>query len=556
MIHDLSRTFCTVLLCCLCGVCTSRICMAQTDAYGNIRFEETIDKSGIDFVHTDGGTGQHYLYETVTGGLSTFDFDNDGSIDICFTTGILPQNPEQSTPVKLLFRNRGAGQFVDVSQQSGLDVPAYSLGSVVGDFDNDGFDDLYLNCFGFNLFFVNNGDGTFARKLDDPSVSFSHLGAGAVFLDIEGDGDLDLWVGSYVKFDYEKKVSRMVFGVPAAPGPKDFPPASDRLFRNNGDGTFTDVSQQAGVSAVAGTSMGMVSLDFDSDGDVDVFVCNDGMENFLWQNDGTGHFDEVAQLLGVAYDLLGATQANMGVDCADIDGDGWLDLVATNFDAETPNVYCNVQGKYFDDLSAKWGLGIASRDVKWGVAIGDFDLDSWPDLFIATGHLFEGVTEVGSSQKFASLNRLFRNYQGKRFSEVLTDAAGPLKVHHVSRGVCAEDFDNDGDLDLLIVHLNAKPSLLQNQTPRNDTQWLKVQLIGTNSNRNAAGTLVTVQTKDRLQRQVVCCGRGYQSHFGSLLQFGIPPDQWPCNIEIRWPNGQTQSLTCQTGATELKIVQP
>lgn len=517
-----------------------------------IRFEDVTARTGIEFIHSDGSCGDPQIQETVTGGLATLDYDGDGMMDLFFTSAVRAGQSEKKISNRL-YRNLGGWRFEDVTEQAGLAGDWFTLGVVVGDYNNDGFPDIFINNWGQNVLFENNGNGTFSPVMDDAIYSARQLGAGACFLDIDGNGNLDLWIGNYVQLDRRKAQARRSFGSVAAPGPRDFESDYDQLLRNNGDGTFSEISQLSGIQSVAGTSMGMICFDFDQDGDTDVFVCNDAMENFLWENDGSGHFTEVGQLLGVAYGFGGATQASMGVDCADWDNDGWLDLVATNFDSEVPNAYINRQGAFFEDLSVRMGLGHAARDVKWGIVLSDFDRDGFVDLAIATGHLYEGITAPGSALKVASRNRLFRNEMGKKFTIVPEDGQGGFAQETVGRGMVAEDLDNDGAVDLVVNNLNSLPQILQNITDT-ENHWLKIRLVGTRTTRDAVGSTVIVRTRQAVYRQEVHRGRGYQSHYGNWLHFGLGREVVE-SVEVHWHGGQKQVLTDLPTNSQIVIIQ-
>ena len=523
------------------SVATAQTKKIQTSKTSEIRFDDISLETGIDFLHTDGGSGKHFIIETICSGLAIFDFDGDGLMDIYLLNGAHHEGkmPGQ-VPINRLYRNLGDWRFVDVTESAGVGDANHSLGVTVGDYDNDGDPDLIISNYGPKVFYRNNGDGTFDSLKDAPGTKEFRVGAGLSFLDVDSDGNLDLYVANYIKFDYDKDVSRLIFGIPAAPGPKDYEPDNHQLFRSNGDGSFTDISMESGIGLQPGAGMGMVSFDFDRDGDTDVFVCNDSAENFLWENDGKGKFTEIALLAGVAYDYAGLRQASMGVDCADIDHDGWLDLVSTNFQDEIPNVYRNSEGKFFDDLGVAYGLGVATRSVTWGVGLSDFDNDSYVDLFLASGHLIDTVELLDDSVQFATRNFLLRNMGGKRFYDVSSTAGKGLQVEKASRALGCEDLDQDGDLDVVILNLNSTPTLLRNETVRSNNHWIELRLVGISSNRDAVGTRVVVHTKNGDQTQEVVRGRGYQSHYSNDLHFGLGSADIIDFVEVHWHSGSQE----------------
>ena len=514
------------------------LCSAQAP----ISLEDMTQQSGIDFEHFSGRSGKSYLVETVTAGLATFDYDNDGWIDIYFLNAapLLNQRVDPP-PTNRLFRNLGGMRFVDVTTQSGSGDLGFALGVTVGDFDNDGDQDLFVSNFGPNVLLENYGDGTFARHVFEPTDARRRVGAGVALLDIDQDGNLDPYFANYVDFSFDQRGNRKVFGVPTAPGPKDYEPDTSTLYRNLGDGSFRDISIESGIGLMAGPGMGIVAFDFDGDQDTDVFVGNDSAANFLFENKGNSTFEEIGLLAGVAYDLTGSQQGTMGADVGDFDCDGDLDLVTSNFMDEIPTLYRNSGKGYFDDVGAVSGLGVASRSVKWGVGFADFDLDSWPDIFLASGHLIAGISRVKDSEKFASPNYIFRNLEGKRFSDVTSTVGSAGKAVDVSRGIALDDLDNDGDVDVVVLNLDDQPQVIQNTT-KNSNHFLQIQLVGKESNRDAVGSLVTVRVGEKTMAQAVHSGRGYQSHFGTRLSFGVGQTFDAVSISVQWQNGQKQEF--------------
>ncbi|MHC4517449.1 MAG: FG-GAP repeat domain-containing protein, partial [Planctomycetota bacterium] len=351
---------------------------------------DVTSQTGIAFVHTDGSSGERYIVETVTAGLALFDYDNDADTDIYFLNGApLKGTTVKDAPRNALYRNDGNWTFTDVSQQAGVDDPGYGLGVAAADYDNDGDRDLYINNYGPNVLYRNNGDGTFTDVTRQARVANGHkVGAGACFLDIDADGDLDLYVANYVNFTYDNHQIARFNGFPAYVGPLNYEGTPDTLYRNNGNGTFTDISAASGIAAHPGTGMGMVCADYDNDGDTDVFVGNDVAGNSVFENDGSGHFEEVGLLTGLAYDLAGRAQGTMGVDCGDYNNDGLLDFHVTSYQQDWATLYRNLGDGMFEDVTRTTKAGGQTYvHVTWGNGLADFDNDGDLDIFIACGHL-------------------------------------------------------------------------------------------------------------------------------------------------------------------------
>ncbi|MCH5373313.1 MAG: VCBS repeat-containing protein, partial [Planctomycetes bacterium] len=362
-----------------------------------IRLLDVTARSGIAFQHTDGGSGRQYIFELMVGGLALLDYDGDGLVDIYFLNGAPSRGQAVATvPRNALYRNNGDGTFTDVTRQAGVGDPGHGLGVTAGDYDNDGDPDLYVNNFGPNVFYRNEGDGTFSDITASTGVACGDkVGAGACFLDVDGDGDLDLYAANYVDFDFRRHDVRAAASFPYPPGPKDYPPVPDSLFRNDGNGGFTDISHSSGIGSLAGPSMGMICLDYDSDGDTDIFVCNDGTANFLFRNDGVGNFAEEGLLAGLAYNLRGDSNGSMGADCGDYDNDGLLDLFMTDYTSESPVLYHGLPGGFFEDVTNAAGAGAAVHPhTNWGAGFVDFDNDGDRDLFIACGHFLSNIPEI------------------------------------------------------------------------------------------------------------------------------------------------------------------
>lgn len=530
---------------CLVSLSWIAVLAAAAEAAGPIVFRDMLPASGISFRHTDGSSGQRYIVETVTAGLATFDYNSDGLIDIYFLNGAPLQGTRfERPPRNALYRNDGDWRFTDVTDEAGVGDTGFGLGVAVADYDNDGDADIYVNNFGPNVLYRNNGDGTFTDITAAAGVANGHkVGAGTCFLDADADGDLDLYAANYVKFTYENHVPRSMDGYPQYAGPKDYDPEPDVLYRNEGDGTFTDASAESDVGTVAGTGMGMVCGDIDADGDTDIFILNDVAGNFLFQNDGTGRFEEISLLAGVGYNLDGHELGSMGVDCADYDNDGRLDFFMTSYSGEYPVLYCNMGEAVFEDATLVSGAGAGCfPHVNWGTGFGDFDNDGYRDLFVANGHLQDNIDLYDDTTSFAVKNVLLRNTGAGRFIDVSDQAGDGLQIALSSRGAALDDLDNDGRIDVVVLNARREPTLLLNDTPFNGRHWLQVQLRGTKANRDGVGARVTLTSGDLTLVDEVHSGRGYQGHFGTRLHFGLGTCDRVDRLEVRWIGGQTNVL--------------
>ncbi|MCA9193808.1 MAG: CRTAC1 family protein [Planctomycetales bacterium] len=527
--------------------------MAQAPTF----LQDVTPESGIQFQHFSGNSGKHFIVETVASGLVSFDFDGDGLLDIYFLNGApLLNRSADPQPTNHLYRNEGDFRFHDVTQRAGVGDTGFALGGVAGDFDNDGDQDLFISNFGNTVLLENSGDGTFVRREYSAPHERPQVGAGLALLDINRDGLLDLYVANYVQFGFDRDVSREIFGVPAAPGPKDYLPEKDCLYLNLGEGNFLDISAQSGISDVAGTGMGVIAFDFDRDSDTDIFVGNDSAPNFLFENLGESSFAEIGLLAGLAYDVTGAQQATMGVDFGDYNHDGWLDLVTTNFADEVPTLYENSGAGFFDDVGVAAGLGVANRSVTWGVAFVDIDNDSWLDLYIAAGHLISGVSRLNDTERFEAPNLLLLNDGGGKFTNWSHTVKGD-RPERVSRSVAVDDFNNDGRVDVAVLNLNDTPQLYANvcnSTPAN--HFLNLHLVGQLSNRDGVGCEVIVRAGSLQLAQQTCRGRGYQSHFGSRLHFGLGKHATVDSITISWPSGVEQQIGPISGDRFMTIFEP
>jgi enediyne biosynthesis protein E4 len=507
-----------------------------------IQLRDVTATSGVSFRHFDGSGGQRYIIETVASGVATFDYDNDGWIDLYFPNGAPLKNATNSPPSDpfrdALYRNNGDRTFTEVTLPAGLGDTNFTLGVTVGDYDNDGFADLYLSNFGFNVLYHNNGDGTFSDVTAQAGVAGSqHVGAGVNFLDFDGDGHLDLFAASYIQFAYENHKPTTIRGIPAYAGPKEYPLCPNTLFHNNGDGTFTDVSTNSGIAAHAGLGMGTLCADYDQDGRPDILVANDEGANFLFHNKGKGQFEESGLLCGFAFDANGQIHGNMGIECGDFNNDGWLDFHVTSYAKELAVLYQNTGQGLLEDVTVQTGAGTATLDpITWGAGLIDFDNDGWRDLFIACGHLQDNIQQWDSTASYHMRNVCLRNLGQGKFADVTDRCGDGLAVKLSSRGAAFDDFDNDGRVDAVVVNTRHQPTLLHNESPP-PAHWIQLLLRGVQANRDAVGARVKAKVGGLTQTAEVHSGRGYQSHFGTRLHFGLGSQDKIDSIEVHWPGG-------------------
>ena len=514
----------------------------ETLAEDSIVLTNVTRQTGIDFRHTDGSSGKRYLVETVASGVATFDYDGDGLIDIYFLNGAPLRGTKASVPPRnRLFRNLGGFRFADVTDGAGVGDPGYGLGVAVGDYDNDGHSDLYLSNYGPNVMYRNNGDGTFqevTKRTGTVAADDSKAGAGACFLDMDADGDLDLFVANYIKFTYDSHVTNYFHGVFIYSGPNRYPPFPSMLYRNNGDGSFSDVSNQLTVTRSLGRGMGIVCADYDNDRDTDIFVGNDGNPgNFLFKNDGTGTFEDVGWYSGVAFDGAGVAPGSMGVACGDYDNDGWLDFFVTNYEGDLAILFRNLEGTFFDDVTKLTGAGQRTyNQVTWGCGLIDFDSDTHKDIFLARGHLHDNVHLFDDTTSYLARPVLLKNTGKGKFVDVTDSCGDGTAQESVGRGAAFADLDNDGRVDAVILNSRRQPTILRNESPTGN-HWIQIRLCGVATNRDGIGAHVKVATGDVNQLAEVHSGHGYQSHFGDRLHFGLGKDRRIDRIEVHWIGG-------------------
>jgi hypothetical protein len=498
-------------------------------------FEEIGQRAGVGFVHSSGHKTKHYLPEIMGGGAALFDMDNDGFLDLYLVqSGSLFE--ASSGGSNRLYRNRGDGTFEDVTEASGAGVRGYGMGVAAGDFDNDGFTDLYVTNFGANVLLRNDGHGHFVDVTAKAGVASSGWSTSAAFFDYDGDGLLDLFVAHYLSWKPAAEVECFsLTGVPdyCSPASYDLPSAST-LFHNNGDGTFTDVSAMSGITAAVGNGLGVVAGDFDGDGRIDIFVANDRTPNHLWLNQGGGRFREAALSWGCALDQDGTAKSGMGVDAVDVDDDGNLDLLVVNLDGESDSFFRN-RGTFFADDTISAGLRTTSRPfTRFGMALLDFDNDGYLDLYEANGRV--GLqSERYSSDPYAEPSLLFRGFAGPQFEEVMPRGGTAAPLAATSRAAAFGDIDNDGGIDIVVSNRDSRPFLLHNVVkPRG--HWIMLRVLEEHG-RDGLGAQVTMTVGSRAIRRDVRAASSYLASNDPRVHVGLGQESLARNVTVRWPDG-------------------
>ncbi len=489
-----------------------------------------------------------YILETAGCGAAFVDFDNDGLLDIFLLSGThVGSNPEGAT--NRLYRNLGNGKFADVTDKAGLRRQGWASSVAVADYDNDGFADLFVTYWGQNVLYRNLGDGRFAEVTAKAGLlnKETRWGSGATFLDYDRDGYVDLFVATYLVFDFAKvpkpgQTNNCNWkGVPVNCGPRGLPPGRQSLYHNNGDGTFTDVSAASGIGAVTGSyGMTAVAADFDNDGWPDIYLASDSTPSLFFRNNHDGTFTESALERGIALNEDGMEQAGMGLGVGDFNLDGSLDIFKTNFSDDTNVLYRNDGKGNFDDVTISSGLGVETRFVGWGAAIADLDNDGYPDLFYVTGSVYPEIEKKLPAYPYKTPRVVFRSLGGGKVEELFEEAGPGVMTPHASRGAAFGDFDNDGDLDVLVVNMGEPPSLLRNDL-KNGGHWLQLKLEGVKSNRSAIGARATLRYGGKVQAQEVLSQASYYSVNDQRLHFGLGPAT-DAELEIRWPSGDVQRI--------------
>jgi enediyne biosynthesis protein E4 len=527
-------------------------------------FTDIAAKAGLTAPVVYGGVDRKkYILETNGCGIAFYDYDHDGWLDIFVPGGSRVDGAPPATSNRL-YRNNRDGTFTDVTKRAGLERVAWVSGVCIGDFDNDGRDDLFLSCWGQNILYHNNGDGTFTDVTDKAGLLSPEprWGAGCTFIDYNRDGYLDLFVSTYLNFDLKTAPLPGATencswkGLPVNCGPKGLPTGRNVLYRNNGNGTFTDVSKESGISEISKRyAMTAVAADFDDDGWPDLFVACDSTPSILYKNRHDGTFSDIALESGVALNDDGREQAGMGVGVGDAYNSGRLDIFKTHFADDTPILYRSQGGGRYEDATIPAGLGSLTRYVGWGAGLVDLDNDGRVDLFFVNGNVYPEIEGLLAEYRYRNPRILLHN-KGKGVFEDISSDCGPAVLEpHSSRGCAFGDFDNDGDLDVLIMNMNEPPSLLRNDL-QSENRWLKLKLIGSKSNRSAIGASVTVTCGERRQRQDVLSQSSFYSQNDLRLHFGLGAAQQADLVEIRWPSGARESYRGTKANQILTLTEP
>ena len=494
-------------------------------------------KSGISWRHVNGRSPEYYLPETTGAGCAFLDYDNDGWMDIYLVNSGKCDFYDPQPPLRnALYRNNRDGTFTDVTEKAGVAAGGYGMGVAVGDYNADGFPDLYVTQYGSSILYRNNGDGTFTDVTEKAGVAAPGWSSSAVWFDYDNDGKLDLFVCRFVEFDKSKnkfcgneRIGERYYCIPSV-----YPPARSWLFHNNGNGTFTDVSMESGIGKALGKAWGVVATDINNDGLMDLFVANDTVQNFLFLNRGRGKFEEIGLSSGVAFSQEGRARSGMGVDSADFDQDGWQDLFVTNVDQEMYSIYRNRKDETFDDMAGPTGIGRMTRLMSgWGVKFFDYDNDGNVDLFIANGHPDDKIEAHSSHVSYKEPLLLFHN-NGRSFENLSASAGPAFTESFAARGMAVGDFDNDGAIDVLVAVNNDAPVLLKNNAAQGN-HWLGVKVVGKKSNPDAIGVKIIWHAGDLKRSRLKTGGGSYLASHDPREVLGIGTRPKIDRLEIRWP---------------------
>ncbi|MGA2737819.1 MAG: CRTAC1 family protein [Bryobacteraceae bacterium] len=510
-----------------------------------VHFVDIAKSSGLDIPNTFGGVQKKdYILETTGTGAAIFDFDGDGRNDIFIVNGTTLTGASHTT--SQLYHNDGNGHFTEIARQAGITHEGWGQGVCVADYDNDGRPDMLVTYYGHNVLYRNLGNGKFADVTAQAKlpVTGNRWGTGCAFLDYDRDGYVDLFIANYVDLDLKAtppagaNPNCVWKGLPVMCGPSGLPKGRNALFHNNRDGTFTDVSEQAGILKPGGRyGLGVVAADFDNDGWPDIYVACDMTPSLLYHNRGDGTFEERGVNAGVAYNYDGRLQAGMGVAVADYDGNGFLDIAKSNFSGDLPSLYENDGGLFFSDVSQQVGLG-KNQLLGWGIAFMDVDDDGWKDIVLANGHVYPEVDKSQVGDRYLQKTLLYRNLGNGRFQDITSEAGPAFQEVRPARGLAVGDVDGDGQQEIVIVNMNETPSLLKNLGPHRHS--IRVRLVGTTSNRMAIGARATVEAGGRKQIDEVFSGGSYLSQNEQTMHFGLGSATMVDRIEVRWPTGKKQ----------------
>ena len=507
-------------------------------------FVDVTEAAGIHFKHSNGKTEHKHIIETMGAGVVFFDYNTDGDVDLYFVnSGDIPQakqNPQQARFGNVLYRNNGDGRFTDVTEISGTGDTGYGMAAAAGDIDNDGDADLYVANFGQDTLYRNNGDGTFTDVTEISGIDNDLWGIAAVYLDFDVDGDLDIFVVNYLIYELSMPVTTFK-GIIGYGHPRSYEGTADVLYRNNGDGTFTNIAEAAGVTnPTEGRGMAAIVCDYDNDGFPDIYVTNDTNRNFLYHNNGDGTFTDESLFIGVGYDEKGVAEGSMGVDSGDYNGDGWFDFIVAN--SEKATLYKNEEGLFFTDTTADSGLEQPTLSfVGFSPLFLDYDNDGYLDLFCANGHPQDVIEMLMDHETYAQRDQMFRNRGDGTYTDVSETAGVYFTEALVGRAAATADYDNDGDTDIVVMNSNQRAVLLRNDGG-NQKNWLGIKLVGTRSNREGIGAKVTVLAGDMTQIREVKSGSSYASGSDTRLLFGLGAHQRVEKITIVWQSRTTQVL--------------